>query len=75
VSDDEQDEASNSSRKIACTLRATTISYVEQLVDVGTHGATFAGVMTRLIEEGVREALRDGLIERPPVASSLSTGG
>jgi len=40
-----------------------TIEGLERLK--GTHGTTVAGVMTSLIESGVRQAMRDGFLPKP----------
>ena len=40
-----------------------TIERLERLK--GTHGTTVAGVMTSLIESGVRQAMRDGFLPKP----------
>jgi hypothetical protein len=41
-----------------------TVRYLEALKKKGTHGSDVAGVMTRLIEEGVRQAIREGFIQQ-----------
>ena len=38
--------------------------YLKQLVRLGIYGKTPTAVATRLIDEGVRQALRDSLITR-----------
>jgi hypothetical protein len=50
-------------KRKACTLAVVTIERLEKLR--GTHGTTIAGVMTSLIESGVRQAMRDGFLPRP----------
>lgn len=50
--------------KKSCTLSPTTVRYLEKLKEVGTHGTTVSAVMARLIEEGVRRAIRQGFIQK-----------
>jgi len=45
-----------------CTLSPPTIRYLEQLVKRGTHGTSVPRVMSSIIEEGVRKAIKDGFI-------------
>jgi len=47
-----------------CTLAAATVRYLEKLKRRGTHGSSVPKVMTHLIEEGVRQAIRDGFIKQ-----------
>jgi hypothetical protein len=46
-----------------CTLGMATIRYLELLAKKGTHGRRVPKVMTALIEEGVRQAIREGFIK------------
>lgn len=46
-----------------CTLAVVTIERLQRLK--GTHGTTIAGVMTSLIEDGVRRAMNDGFLPKP----------
>jgi hypothetical protein len=46
-----------------CTLLLTTIRYLDALSKRGTHGRGIPGVMTTLIEEGVRQAIEKGYIK------------
>lgn len=43
--------------------------YLEQLVQVGTHGDSVVDVMRSLIEEGVRNAIDSGLIDKRKIGS------
>ena len=58
----------------SCTLSRVTIRYLDALSRKGTHGTSVPKVMTALIEEGVRRAIREGFIkqftddEMPPTA-------
>lgn len=47
-----------------CTLSLVTIRYLELLVKKGTHGTSVPKVMTTLIEQGVRQAIREGFIKQ-----------
>ena len=69
MADDDLDEdvevgADGKRPRKTCTLSPRTIRYLEKLAEVGTHGSKVALVMTRLIEEGVRQAIRDGFIDK-----------
>ena len=48
--------------RIPITLARSTISYLEKLVRQGTHGTSVPGVARALIEEGIRLAIKDGLL-------------
>ena len=48
--------------RIPVTLALATIAYLEKLVRQGTHGTSVPGVARTLIEEGVRNAIKDGLL-------------
>ena len=48
----------------SCTLAVETIAYLEQLSGKGTHGKGVSKVMTTLIEQGVRQAIREGFIDK-----------
>jgi hypothetical protein len=47
-----------------CTLSRGTIRYLEALSKKGTHGTSVPGVMAMLIEEGVRQAIREGFVRK-----------
>ncbi len=51
-----------------CTLSMATIRYLEVLSMRGTHGTSVPGVMTTLIEEGIRNAIREKFLEPLPEA-------
>jgi hypothetical protein len=59
----EEDRESVTDRK-TCTLALATIRYLERLSTKGTHGSSVPKVMTQLIEEGVRQAIREGFIRQ-----------
>src|SRR3982750_1807539 len=48
--------------RIPVTLALSTITYLEKLVRQGTHGTSVPGVAKTLIEEGIRLAIKDGLL-------------
>src|SRR6266849_4097274 len=48
--------------RVPITLALSTISYLEKLVRQGTHGTSVPGVAKTLIEEGIRLAIKDGLL-------------
>ncbi len=48
--------------RVPVTLALSTISYLEKLVRQGTHGTSVPGVARTLIEEGIRLAIKDGLL-------------
>ena len=48
--------------RIPVTLALATIGYLGKLVKQGTHGTSVPGVCRTLIEEGIRLAIKDGLL-------------
>jgi hypothetical protein len=48
--------------RVPVTLALSTIAYLEKLVRQGTHGTSVPGVARTLIEEGIRLAIKDGLL-------------
>jgi hypothetical protein len=50
-------------RRKTITLAVETIRYLEELATKGTHGSDIAGVARTLIEQGVRDAIRDHFIK------------
>lgn len=46
------------------TFATATISYLEDIVETGTHGSDVTAVIRSLVEQGVRRAIREGLIGR-----------
>ena len=51
--------------RVPMTLALSTITYLEKLVRQGTHGTSVPGVAKTLIEEGIRLAIKDGLLVDP----------
>lgn len=50
--------------RVPVTLANVTVSYLESLVRQGTHGTSVPGVAKTLIEEGIRLAIKDGLLDK-----------
>jgi hypothetical protein len=48
--------------RVTPRLAPITHKYLDDLLRAGTHGTTIDGVARSLIEEGVRQAIRDGII-------------
>jgi len=48
--------------RVPITLALSTITYLEKLVRQGTHGTSVPGVARTLVEEGIRLAIKDGLL-------------
>jgi hypothetical protein len=58
------------------TLALTTWGYLDQLSKLGTHGTSVPDVAKTLIEEGIRQAIKDGFLkQRPGVGPITRTGG
>ena len=50
------------------TLAVATWEYLEQLSKLGTHGTSVPDVAKTLIEDGIRQAIKDGFLRRRPTA-------
>ena len=62
--------------RIPITLALSTIAYLERLVRQGTHGTSVPGVARTLIEEGIRNAIKDGLLSvRDPMRPNGNGNG
>lgn len=59
-----EDKSEAGTERKACTLTVETIAYLERLSRKGTHGKGISKVMTTLIEQGVRNAIREGFIKQ-----------
>ena len=46
------------------TLAVATWEYLDQLSKLGTHGTSVPDVAKTLIEEGIRQAIKDGFLKR-----------
>ena len=60
--------------RVPVTLALSTIGYLEKLVRQGTHGTSVPGVAKTLIEEGIRLAIKDGLLAIRDNGKSLRDG-
>jgi hypothetical protein len=61
MAEDGDDKLVPTTRK-TCTLAVLTVRRLERLKQRATHGTSISGVMTALIEAGVRDALEKGYI-------------
>jgi hypothetical protein len=52
------------------TLAVATWEYLEQLSKLGTHGTSVPDVAKTLIEEGIRQAIKDGFLKKRPPAEA-----
>jgi hypothetical protein len=50
--------------RIGLNPRPVTVRYLKQLVALGTHGKNPTQVASRLVDEGIRRALAEGLIDK-----------
>ena len=60
--------------RVPVTLALSTINYLERLVRQGTHGTSVPGVAKTLIEEGIRLAIKDGLLAIRDNGKGVLTG-
>ena len=60
--------------RVPVTLALSTITYLERLVRQGTHGTSVPGVAKTLIEEGIRLAIKDGLLAIRDNGKAVLTG-
>jgi len=45
------------------TLTRISVKYLETLAKKGTHGSDWSGIATNFVENGIREAIKDGFME------------
>lgn len=57
------ERVSEGSIRVTCTLPALLHQHLERMVATGYFGAHVAGVMTNLVEQGVRDAVERGLLK------------
>ncbi len=50
------------------TLALATWEYLDQLSKLGTHGTSVPDAAKTLIEEGIRQAIKDGFLKQRPAA-------
>ena len=48
------------------TLAVATWEFLDQLSKLGTHGTSVPDVAKTLIEEGIRQAIKDGFLKQKP---------
>lgn len=58
-----EDGASKRDR-LTINPRPATIRYLKQLAALGIYGSSPTTAASRLIDEGIRQAIKDGLIEK-----------
>jgi hypothetical protein len=54
------------------TLAVATWEYLEKLSKQGTHGTSVTDVAKTLIEEGIRQAIKDGFLNLRQEGSTVS---
>jgi hypothetical protein len=54
------------------TLAVATWEYLDQLSKLGTHGTSVPDVAKTLIEDGIRQAIKDGFLKQRPPAGPIS---
>ena len=55
------------------TLALATWEFLNQLSKLGTHGTSVPDVAKTLIEEGIRQAIKEGFLKQRPAAEPIST--
>ena len=56
------------------TLAVATWDYLEQLSKLGTHGTCVPDVAKTLIEDGIRQAIKEGFLKQRAPAGPTSQG-
>jgi hypothetical protein len=56
------------------TLACATWEYLDQLSKLGTHGTSIPDVAKTLIEEGIRQAIKEGFVQRTRAGEPSSPG-
>ena len=64
MSDEESAEDVAKRERVAISPRPATLRYLKQLVALGIYGKDTTAAATRLVDEGIRLALKDGLINK-----------
>ena len=54
------------------TLGVATWEFLDQLSKLGTHGTSVPDVAKTLIEEGIRQAIKDGFLKQRPAGGTTS---
>jgi hypothetical protein len=60
---DEEEASDPANERKYCTLAPITIRRLKILAKKGTHGTSVPKVMSSLIEEGVRTAIKEGFLK------------
>jgi len=47
------------------TLSDASWQYLDELAKLGTHGTSVPDVARSLVEEGIRQAIKDGFLKKP----------
>jgi hypothetical protein len=61
--------AKTPTQRLPVTLSLVTLGYLADLAQEGTHGTSATDVAKTLIEEGIRQAIRDRFLNRKISAS------
>lgn len=62
MTDSSEEESEKNGRRY-CTLAPQTLRYLKKLAKKGTHGTSVPDIMTKFIEEGVRQAIRENFLK------------
>lgn len=63
MADDDEEDKEEPGLRRACTLQPVTLQRLQRMKKTKLWGGTVSKVMTSLIEEGIRNALRDELLK------------
>jgi anti-sigma regulatory factor (Ser/Thr protein kinase) len=58
-----QAQGKSQTTRMNVTFSVTTVEYLEELATKGTHGSDVVSAIRTMVEEGVRNAIRDGFID------------
>ena len=58
----EMAEAKTDTTRKTFTISVKTLHYLERLAERGIHGSEWSGVARNFVEEGVRQAIKNGFI-------------
>ena len=56
------------------TLAVATWDYLDQLSKLGTHGTSVPDVAKTLIEDGIRQAIKEGFLKQKPAGPMPNLG-
>ena len=62
--EDDNDEGAAKRDRLTLNPRPATIRYLKQLVALGIYGSSPTTAANRLVDEGIRLAIKDGLIDK-----------